>query len=82
MLLGGSEYKHHIRRRLLKRFQKRVEGSRGEHVDLIDDKHPVLCVDRWYLHLVDKLADIIDTVVGGGVKLYDVQRVSLVKFKT
>ena len=39
---------------------------------LIDDIDLILTIDRWILDLIPDLTDIIDTVVGGCIHLYDV----------
>ena len=35
--LGRRENKFHVRRRLLQRFQERIERGRGQHVHFVDD---------------------------------------------
>ena len=79
VFLGGGEDENHIARGLLEGFQESVESGWGEHVDLIDDKHPVAPLRRRNLHLLHELADVVDTIVGGGVKLYDVHGVAVVE---
>ena len=79
LLLGGGEDKYGVRRRLLKGLEKRVEGARGEHVHLIDDEHLVAAHLRRRLYLLDKRADVVDRVVGGGVDLVDVKAAPLVE---
>ncbi len=59
-------------RRLLKSFEEGIEGGRSEHVHLVDDKHLILTDLRWDGHLLDKIADIVDRVVGGAIELIDV----------
>ena len=48
-------------------------------MDLIDDKHAVTARLRRDAHLVGQVTDIVDTVIGGAVKLVDVVGTLLVK---
>ena len=74
LLFGGGEHEHHVARRLLQRLQKRVEGLRGEHVHLVDDKHLVASLHRRDTHLLGERAHGVDAVVRRGVELDDVER--------
>ena len=46
---------------------------------LVDDEHFVASDLRRYLHLLDEGTDVVDGVVGGGVKFVDVVRTPLVE---
>ena len=82
MLFGGGEYENHIRRRFLEGLEEGVECRLGEHMHLVDDEDAVAAYGRGYHHLFDEAAYIVDTVVGGGIKLYDVERAVFVELPT
>ena len=65
--LGGGEQEFHMRRRLLERFQKRVEGALRQHVNFVDDVDLVARRDGGIAHRLDDLADVVDAGVAGGV---------------
>ena len=67
-----------MRRRLLQRFQKRIERRLAQHVHLIDDVHFVFALLRRDPNLIDNAADVLHFVVGRRVKLKDVERHRLV----
>ena len=67
--LGGGEDELHMRRRLLERLQKAVEGLRRQHVHFVDDVDLVARRHRRVAHLLDDLADVVDAGVRGGVHL-------------
>ena len=50
-----------------------------QHVYLINDKHTVFSLSRWHLYLLDKIAHILNAVVGSGIKLNDVHGGAIVK---
>ena len=79
VLFRGGQNKHHVFRRFFKRFQESIECRGGEHVHLVDYKHPVASVGRRHLHLVGQRPYIIHTIIGRGIKLDDVERTALVK---
>ena len=70
---GRGQHELDVFGRLFEGLQQRVEGAGGEHVDLVDDVHPVLAADRREVRLVADLTDVVDAVVGGGVYFDDVQ---------
>ena len=75
MLFGGGEDKHCVFRRLFKSFQEGVECLGRKHVHLVDDKHSVAGRrGRSHLHLLYQIADSVDSIVGGGIKLKDIER--------
>ena len=76
--LGGGEDEHHVSRRLLEGLQQSVPSVAREHVHLVDDIHAVLAPGGGEGDLVDYPADIVDTAVGGGVHLDDVEYLAAV----
>ena len=46
---------------------------------LVDDEHPVATLSRRELDLLDHAADILDAVVGCGVKLDNIERAAFVE---
>ena len=68
MFLCRGKYEYGILGRLLQRLEERVEGGRGEHVNLIDHVNLVLAVHGRYANLLGQIADIINGVVTGGIK--------------
>ena len=58
-------------RRFFERFQESVEGSRGEHVDLVDYIDAVFADLGRNLDLVHQVLYVLDSVVGGSVQLMD-----------
>ena len=77
VLFRGGQDKNGVGRRFLERLEECVEGLRSEHVHLIDHKHAIASRLRRHGHLVDYLPDIVDAVVGGGIKLHQIIRISL-----
>ena len=74
VFLGGGEDEDDVLWRLLQCLKEGIEGSRAEHVYLVDDKHLVLS-DLWrYARLLHQLLDVVHTIVAGGVELKDVVR--------
>ena len=70
--VGGGQHEHDVAGRLLERLQQRVRGGGGQHVHLVDDVDlpPARGAERGVRHQV---AHGVDTVVGGGVELVDVE---------
>ena len=60
-------------------FQKCIEGSGGEHVNLIDDEHFVFSHLRRNVDLFNQLANVVNTVVGGCVEFMNVVGTLLVE---
>ena len=71
--LGGGQNEQDVGRGFLHDFQKRVEGAGAEHVDLVDDVHPVLADGGGVPRFVPQVPDIVDAVVAGGVHFDNVQ---------
>ena len=74
MLLGGRQDEDGVCGRFLQSLQEGVEGRRRKHVDLVYDIDRILPGLRRYLHLVHEILDVVDSVVGSGVKLVDAIR--------
>ena len=71
--VGGAHDEHHVRRRLFEGLEQRVEGRRGQHVDLIDDVDLVAATHRREVDAVDDLlAHVVDARAAGRVELVDV----------
>ncbi|MNV02411.1 hypothetical protein D3C71_926460 [compost metagenome] len=66
---GGREDEFHMFRRLFQRLQKTVKRLRRQHVHFVDDIDLVARRNRAVTHLLDDLANIVDTRMGGGVHL-------------
>ena len=65
-----------MRRRLFEGLEQGIEGSRGEHVDFVDDEYLVLADDWGILHPLDDVADVFDAGIGGCVYFIDVHGVA------
>ena len=65
--LSGGQYEYHVVRRLLQGFKKRIEGSRTEHVYLINNIYLVAAFHRWVLHIFPDLTNVIHSIIGGGI---------------
>ncbi len=77
MYLGGRKDKDDVLRRLLERFEKRVERLGGEHMHLVHNVDAEPCTVGLELHLVDNIADILDFAVGRGVHLDDIEHAAV-----
>ena len=80
VVLGGGEDELHLRGRLLQGLQKRVEGPRGEHVDLVDDPDLEAVAGGVVARALPQLAHLLDAVVGGPVDLLHVEGAALGDF--
>ena len=69
VLFCGGEDEDCMCRRLFESLQESVERSLRQHVDLVDDIDTVFPDLRRNPHLVHEGLDIVDTVVGCGIKL-------------
>ena len=67
--LGRRQNEQHVRGRLLKRFQQRVERRGRQHVDLVDDEYAIFKLQRRELRLLDQRTHVVDAVVGRRVDL-------------
>ena len=63
MHLGRSKYELYVLGRLFKRFQKRVECARREHMNLVDYIYSVFDLRRRVIRFFAKIADIVNAVV-------------------
>ena len=76
--VGGAQHKDHVRRRLLKRLEQRVERRRREHVDLVDDIDLVPAAHRGKVDGVDDLlAHVVHAGTACGIELVDIRVVAL-----
>ena len=60
-------------------LQESIEGLSRKHVHLVNDKHLVLSCLRRDACLLHQGLDMLHTIVGGCIKLEDVQRAALGK---
>ena len=72
--LGGREDEFDVRRRLFECFEESVEGTGGEHVDLIDVNDAEAAGSGGEANGFEERADFVDLVVGGAVDFQDVER--------
>src|SRR5437667_1143277 len=70
---GRRQHEDDVRRRLLERLEQRVEGLARELVRLVDDVDLVLTLRRREAHLVAQIAHLIDTAIGCGVDLDEIE---------
>ena len=73
MQLCGCENEHQVFGRLLQDLEQRVEGRSGQHVHLVHDIDAFFHCRRAENRFLSQSADIVHTVVGGGVELYHVE---------
>ncbi len=66
---GRGEEELHMRRRLLKSLEQRIESIARQHVDFVDDVDLVARRNRRVAHRLDDLANVVDTGVRGRVHL-------------
>ncbi|MPM67724.1 hypothetical protein SDC9_114648 [bioreactor metagenome] len=71
--LGRREDKQNVLRRLLQRFEQRVERRAGEHMNFVDDKHTAAQAQRRVLRAFDEVAHVADAVVARRVDFRDVR---------
>src|SRR6476659_7828352 len=74
--LGRSKNKFHMIRRLFQRLQKRIEGLRRKHVDLVDEIDFVTPFGRRIPNVLAQLAHVLDAVVACAVDLDHVEAVA------
>ncbi len=67
LALGCGEDELHVGRGLFEGLEQRVEGSRGKHVDLVDDVDLEGTLRGAVLAVLAQIADLLDRVVGGSV---------------
>ena len=71
--LGRGKDEFDVLRRLLQRLEQRVERSRRQHVDLVDDVDLILPARGGVADIVPQFAHLLDAIVAGAVDLQDVQ---------
>ena len=82
MQLSGGQNKDQVSRRFLQNLQQGVESGDGQHMDLVDDIHPVFHAGRGVDRLIPQSADLVHAVVAGRVQLQHVQQASVVYTQT
>ena len=73
----GGENEFCVRRRLLQRLQKGIEGLLGEHMHFIDNIDPVARAGRAVAHAVDQFAHVIDAGIRRRIHLDQVSMAAL-----
>ena len=76
MKLGRCENKDNVCGRLLKRFQKRIEGTSRKHMDLVDDINAILQGRGCINDLVANITDVIYAVIGSSIHFKDMTYVN------
>ena len=79
MLLGGTEDEDNVGRRFLQGLEESIEGRWREHMHLVDDEDRVFARLRRDEDLLAKLADIVNRVIAGSIKLVNVHAELLVE---
>src|SRR3546814_4860191 len=74
-LLSRGEEEFDVGGWLLQRFQERVEPVLGQHVDFVDNVDLVPRRDGGIAYGLDNFAHIVHAGMGGGVHLYDVDKI-------
>ena len=77
---GKNEYG--VCRRFFQCLEKGIEGSRTQHVDLVDNVHAVFSRLGRYPHLIYQGLDVVDAVVRSGIELMDTVGTALGEGKT
>ena len=67
-------------RRLLERFEQRVERAKGEHVDFVDEENFVGSAGGSVLGFLTQVADVLHAVVARSVDFENVEAVALRDF--
>ena len=75
--LRRREDEYGVGRRLLERLQERLEGGRGDRVDLVDDEDLPAVPHRRVADDLDQVAGLVDLAVRGAVDLERVDRAPL-----
>jgi hypothetical protein len=78
----GCQDKDGILRGLFQGLQKSIEGLLRQHVDLVYDEDLVVALLRREADLVIQLADVVHTVVGGGIELNNIEGGLLIEGST
>ena len=75
---GGGQDKLGVGRRFLQGLQQGVEGTGGQHVNLVYDIHLIAAHRRGKVDLIPKIPYLIHPIVAGGVDLQNIGGKSLV----
>ena len=76
--LRGGQNEQQMLRRLFQNLQKSVEGGQGQHMDFVDDIHPLFQHGGGIDGLFPQGTDVLHAVVGGGVQLRYIQQTAVV----
>ena len=73
---GRRKNEFHVGWRLLKRFQKRVERGRGEHMHFVDDIDLVARFGWRVARVFAQLAHLLDAIIARAVDLENIEAVA------
>ena len=76
MRFRGGEDEFYVGRRFLERFEERIEGCSGEHVDFVDDVNLEMSFARRVADVVAQLADLFDPVVTRAIDFEDIEAIT------
>src|SRR3954470_19596704 len=74
--LGRRKNELHVRGRFFERLEERIERSRTQHVDFVDDVDPELSLRGRVANVVPQLANLFNAVVARAVDLQNVKAVA------
>ena len=74
MVVGGAKDEDHMGRWLFQGFQQGIERWGGEHMGFIYDVDLVFSAGRGISHILSELPCLVNSPVGGGVDLVDIDR--------
>lgn len=82
MDFGGREDEFDVCWWLLKGLEESIEGSFGEHMNLVDDINLVFGLGWLELGSLDNITDIINPCIGRSIDLDDIQESPFVECST
>src|SRR4051812_37676114 len=74
VFFGRSQNKNGVFRWFLKRFQKSIECSRRQHVDLVNNINFILSCLWWNTNLINQIPNIVNGIVRSRVKFKYIER--------
>ena len=80
--IGRGQHKLQILRRLFQRFQHRVEGVPGQHVDLVNHEDLEASLHRFVHRLLQQRLDLVHAPVGRSIQLGVVDEAATVDIRT
>lgn len=82
MDFGRRQNEFDVLRRFFQCFQESIESSFGKHMHLVYDIDFVWRLRRLELGPLDHITDIVDSRIGSGIDLDDVQETSVLRIET